>query len=240
MHWRNKNDKIKEDAKKESEERNNLATRLEGGPKAYIEVVAILGPHQAKGRITMEKHLDPISPGDLLFTPIWEPGQRKHFVLVGRFDMTGKGTNDRALLIDLIKRQGGVIDGEVLDNGTIQGGVEAGTNYLVKGDLTPQANSSDQEKDNAARMQKAADDLQKEAKSLGVEIIDQDKLYDFMGYKKFSRKYELGTDYRGGPEPANRFENPSQSSRPTGLPGFENPTATTRPSGVPGQTKKPK
>jgi hypothetical protein len=239
MHWREKNEKIKSDADKESEEKNNLATRIEGGPKAYIEIVAILGPHQAKGRITMERNLDPISPGDLLFTPIWEPGQRKHFALAGRFDMTGKGTNDRALLIDLIKRQGGIIDAEVRENGTIEGAIEAGTHYLVLGDLTEEVNSTDQQKENAIRVKKAADELQKEAKGLGIEIIDQNKLYDFMGHKKFSRRYDLG-EFMGGPEPANRYENPSQSSRPAKPSASENPSSLGRPSGIPGRpAKKP-
>jgi hypothetical protein len=81
------------------------------------------------------------------------------------------------------------------------------------------------------QVRRRLEELQKDAKSLGVEIIDQDKLYDFMGYKKFSRRYELGT-YTGGPEPANRFENPAQSTRPSGVPGFENPSAKGRPSGT--------
>jgi hypothetical protein len=237
MHWREKNEKFKSDARKEFEESgrsNVLEPRLEGGPKAYIEIVAILGPNQAKGRITMEKNIDPITPGDLLFTPLWEPGRRKHFALGGRFDMTGKGTNDRALLIDLIKRQGGVIDAEVKDNGTVEGAIEVGTSYLVIGDLSDEADSSDQQKDNLAQVRKRVDDLQKEAKGLGIEVIDQDKLYDFMGYKKFSRKYELGS-YMGGPEPKDRFENPAQSTRPSGIPGLENPSAKGRPSGIPGR-----
>jgi hypothetical protein len=234
MHWREKNDKIKNDAKKEFEgsgNRNVLEPRLEGGPKAYIEVVSILGPNQAKGKITMEKKLDPVTPGDLLFTPLWEPGRRKHFALGGRFDMTGTGSNDRALLIDFIKRQGGVIDAEVRDDGSLVGSIEVGTNYLVLGDTSDAAISTDQQKENMGQVRRRLEELQKDAKSLGVEIIDQDKLYDFMGYKKFSRRYELGT-YTGGPEPANRFENPAQSTRPSGVPGFENPSAKGRPSGT--------
>lgn len=241
MHWREKNEKIKGDAKKEFDEsgrKNLLEPRLEGGPKAYIEIVALLGPHQSKGRITMEKMLDPITPGDLLFTPLWEPGQKKHFALGGRFDMTGKGTNDRALLIDLIKRQGGVIDAEVKDNGTVEGSIEAGTHYLVLGDASEDTGATDQQKESMGRVRKLLDDLQKEARSLGVEVIDQNKLYDFMGYKKFSRKYDVGSA-GGGPEPANRFENPSQSSRPSGLPPFDNPSGSSRPSGLPGKIKKP-
>jgi len=242
MHWREKNEKVKGDAKKEWDEsgkKNSLETRLEGGPKAYIEIVSILGPHHAKGRITMEKNLDPIVPGDSLFTPLWEPGQRKHFALAGRFDMTSKGTNDRSLLVDLIKRQGGIIDAEVRDNGTVDGNIGVETHYLVIGDLTDEVNSSEQQKENSGRIRQIASELQKEAKSLGVEVIDQNKLYDFMGYKRFARKYELG-DYTGGPEPKNRFENPSQSTRPTGLRAYDSTGASSRPSGIPGQaTRKP-
>jgi hypothetical protein len=243
LHWRDKNQKIKGDAKKEfddSEKKNVLEPRLEGGPKAYIEIVAILGPHAAKGRITMEKTLDPITPGDLLFSPIWSPGQKKHFALVGRFDMTGKDTDDRALLINLIKRQGGVIDAEVKSDGTIDGDVQVGTHYLVVGTMPGESDAeeevetegSQKEKENADKIRKAKDVLEKNAKSFGVEIIDQHKLYDFMGYKPHSNKYIPGS-YTGGPEAKNRFDNPSQSTQPKGLPSFES-GASSRPRGIPG------
>ena len=240
MHWQEKNEKIKGDAKKELEQsggRNVLSPRLEGGPKAYIEVVGILGPHQAKGRITLEKYTDPITPGDQLFTPLWSPGQRKHFALAGRFDLTGRGTNDRRLLIDMIKSHGGVIDAEVKDDGTIEGAIEVGTDYLVLGSMPDEGDSTEAQKDFAGRINATTKDLRKEARSLGVEVIDQAKLYDFMGYKPHSRIYEPG-GFTGGPEPTNRFENPSQSTRPSTLPGYENPSATTRPSGIPGKSSK--
>jgi hypothetical protein len=245
LHWREKNEKVKGDAKKElevSEKRNVLETRLEGGPKAYIEIVAILGPHAAKGRITMEKTLDPITPGDLLFSPIWKPGQQTHFALVGRFDMTGKDTDDRTLLINLIKRQWGVIDAEVKNDGTIDGKVEVGTHYLVigtmPGELAGEAEGdaenegNQKERENAAKIWKAKAELESAAKTLGVEIIDQHKLYDFMGYKPHSNKYTPG-GYTGGPEPKSRFDNPSQSTQPKGLPSFES-GASSQPTSIPG------
>ena len=250
LHWRDKNEKIKSDAKKEYEEsdkKNALEPRLEGGPKAYIEIVAVLGPHQAKGRITMEQTLNPITPGDLLFSPIWAPGQKKHFALAGRFDMTGKDTDDRVLLINLIKRQGGVIDCWVDNEGIIQppeGNIEVGTHYLVIGKMPGEGETdregkvegegTQKEKENATKIRQSKDKLELTAKSLGVEIIDQYKLYDFMGYKPHSNKYEPG-GYIGGPAPKNRFDNPSNSTQPKGVSGYES-GASSRPKGIPGSS----
>lgn len=239
LHWREKNEKAKNDAKREFDEsgrKNILEPRLEGGPKAYIEILEILGPHQAKGRITMEQTLNPITPGDLLFSPIWAPGQRTHFALAGRFDMTGKDTDDRVLLINLIKRQGGVIDAEVKNDGTLEGNIEVGTNYLVIGKMPGDSDeSTDEEKKHAGRVHTTIDNLMKEAKDLGIEILDQNKFYDFMGYKPHSNKYDPG-GYTGAPEPKHRFDNPANSTRPTGVQSFES-GASSRPTGTPGASK---
>jgi hypothetical protein len=241
IHWREKNDKVEADAKKEfelSNKQNPLETRLEGGPKGYIEVVAVLGPNQSVGRMTMFKIADPIAPGDLLFSPIWTPGQGKRFALVGRFDLTGTGTNDRKLLVDMIKRQGGTIDAEVDDEGKLIGKIQIGTNWLVTGSVPDPTDSADPDKDKAAPIGEKLAELQAEARRLGVEVIDQKKLYDFMGYTPHTRQYEPGA-YTGGPEAKNRFENPTNTTRPSGLPPFDNPGSAGRPPGM-GKQYKPR
>jgi hypothetical protein len=135
-----------------------------------------------------------------------------------------------------------VIDAEVKSDGTLDGNIEVGTHYLVIGKMPGEGEtakdseiageSNQKEKENADKIRRAKDALEKEAKGLGVEIIDQYKLYEFMGYTPHTKRYEPG-GYTGGPTPKNRFDNPSNSSQPKGLPSFE-AGASSRPEGIPG------
>jgi hypothetical protein len=54
--------------------------------KGSIEVLNIRGPHLAEARIMESTNSDPIVPGDIIFTPIWDPGQTQHFAIVGFID----------------------------------------------------------------------------------------------------------------------------------------------------------
>jgi hypothetical protein len=211
-----------------------LTPRQEGGPKAYVEVVELLGPHLSLGRITMDKTLEPLVRGDRLFSPVWTPGEQKHFALVGGFDLTGKGSKDRALLIAMIKRQGGVIDLFVDDDGQIVGDVQeitVETDYLIEGKRADETDPEDPQAKSALRIEETRRDLRSQAKRLGVEIIDQQKLYDFMGYKPRSYQYEAG-EYTGAPKLSKKFDS-SSSTRPPGLPSATTEGPTTR-APVPG------
>ena len=38
--------------------------------------------------------VDPIIPGDKIYTPIWSPGEKRHFALAGLMDLDGDGHSD--------------------------------------------------------------------------------------------------------------------------------------------------
>ncbi len=78
--------------------------------KASIEVTKILGPDMAEARILEDKFGDPILQGDVIYTPLWKPGQQKHFVLAGVMDVDGDGKSDLELVRKLIQLNGGAID----------------------------------------------------------------------------------------------------------------------------------
>ena len=60
------------------------------GNKGSIEVTHVLGDHLAEARVTDDKLADPILPGDKVYTPLWNPGQKRHFALAGFFNIDGR------------------------------------------------------------------------------------------------------------------------------------------------------
>jgi len=157
-----------------SKEEAALAARLTPAPKAHIEVLEVVGPHLSKARITMNELAKPIRPGDLIFSPIFRPGQRRHFALLGDFDLPGGALHERDLLIYVIEKQGGVVDAYVDENGVIHADdpdnpISPRIDWLVLGKLPHPIPKELTEKFIAP------------AEKLGVEIIDQDKLYSYLG-----------------------------------------------------------
>lgn len=121
--------------------------------KASIEITRILGPHQAEGRILDDLLTDPITAGDVIYTPVWSPGQRQHFALaagmripgVGRRD-GNTGGSDLTEIIRLIKANGGEVDcyiSEESDNlGEMVGTITRDTTFLVLGELNDEDNQN--------------------------------------------------------------------------------------------------
>ena len=89
-----------------------------------MEVTHILGEHLSVARILEEDQANPIANGDKVFTPLWHPGQRTHFAILGTIDLDGDGEDDRALVKDLITSTGGVIDAEMDSQGKITGAID--------------------------------------------------------------------------------------------------------------------
>jgi hypothetical protein len=168
-----------------------------GAKKAGIEVTQILGDHLAEARIIDDSASDPIMPGDKIYTPIWSPGDKRHFALAGFMDLNDDGTNNLALLRNLININGGVVDCEVDDKGKRTGNVTIQTRYLVLGE-----DPSEKSDPNAiAEYTK----LREESQKLGVQTISLKELLDRMGYKPQSHVVNFGTganpkDFKPKPE----------------------------------------
>jgi hypothetical protein len=139
--------------------------------KGTIEVIDVTGPHMAECRIIESTNSDPILRNDVIFTPLWRPGQQEHFALAGLLDVDGKGVNDRAKIHDIIHQHGGVIDAETDDQGTMKGAVTYSTRYLIKGT-----------NDKAGTKDSGYNQLTSDAAALGVETVDLAKFLDMMGY----------------------------------------------------------
>jgi hypothetical protein len=187
----------------------------QGGAKGSIEVLRVIEPHMAEARIVDDQISNPILPGDLVHTPAWRPGRAVHFALAGTLDVSGNGKSDRELVINLIHRNGGVVDAELTDEGTMDGQLTANTRYLLQG-VKP-TDTTDAAKMNAWTQ------FLSEAESLGVERILLDEFLSYMGWKGEIRTIRLGK----GASPEDFMETP-QGANP-GAAGGESAFRERRP-----------
>ena len=184
----------------------------EAKKKGVIEVVNITQPHMAECRILESSNSNPLLKDDVIFTPLWHPGQQEHFALVGAFDIDGKGNNDRQKVHDIVRTHGGIIDAETDDKGILQGEITHLTRYLVEGDL----------KDHEGDKQSAGSNkLIGDAKTMGVEVIDLARFLDLMGYTPGADATSGTLKYIRAPEagqPVNNFRarTPPTPSRTAG------------------------
>jgi hypothetical protein len=143
--------------------------------KGTIEVTRITGGHAAEARIVSDDPVNPILPGDVVFSTAWQPGRPEHFALIDFMDVDGDRRSDRELIKRLITVAGGIIDAEVTDEGKLVGNVRVGTKYLIRGDQPTEKNLSPELINSRNRILKDAEDQ-------GVKLMPLDRFLDYVGY----------------------------------------------------------
>ena len=139
--------------------------------KASLEVTRVLNNYRSEARVTETDHVNPIVKGDLIFSPIWDPGTKLGIALVGPMDIDRDGTDDRAFIRNLIRLNGAQVDAEDV-GGKVQGKMTVNTRYLVVG-----------ETDDSGETQNAAlSPMLDSAALLGIERTSIDELLDLMGF----------------------------------------------------------
>ena len=167
--------------------------------KGSIEVTRVIDDHLSEARTTEDDPKQPILPGDVIFTPLWNSDSALHFALVGVMDIDGNGTDDRELIRRLVTLNSGTIDAEDVD-GEVKGQITNHTRYIVRGDAPGAADEGD---DNAVgERQNAYTQLMRQASDFGVEQLSLEKLLDFVGYDGEKRTIPLGQDARPEDFPA--------------------------------------
>lgn len=159
-------------------------------PKASIEITTIRGPHLAEARIIEDTLSNPILSQDNIYSPVWDPGQKTHFALVGFMDIDNDRKSDRRLVRSLISQNGGAIDAEVLDDGSREGRLTINTRYLVIGERPTDKSKAD----SLAAYSQMID----EASDLGIETISVERLLSDMGWRGNERTVGSGSDPTGG------------------------------------------
>ncbi|HZZ28751.1 MAG TPA: hypothetical protein VFE46_12180 [Pirellulales bacterium] len=153
-------------------ESENQSVVSEAKPKGVLEVIDITQPHLAECRILQDTPSNPLLPGDMIYTPLWRPGQPAHFALVGFFDLDAKGVNEIQRIREIVRTNGGIIDAETDEKGNVKGALTPTTRYVVEAD------TNQHDGFNGA----GVTTLLHDADTLGVEVIDLAKFLDMMGY----------------------------------------------------------
>jgi hypothetical protein len=166
--------------------------------KAKLQVIRLMEPHLAEARIIEDDLANPIMPGDLLFSTVWQPGRAEHFALAGFMDIDQDGEDDRERIHDLISLNGGIVDAETTAEGERTGKITVDTKYLVLG-AEPQG-------EKVAGYSAMFD----EAKTYGVRTMSPHEFVDYMGYKAEDRTVSLGrkaksTDFKPRMPPVQRI-----------------------------------
>jgi hypothetical protein len=150
--------------------------------KGSVEVLRVMNEHMSEARIIDDDDSDPILRGDKVHTAAWRPGRRVHFALAGLIDVTGNGRSDRELVRNLIHRNQGVIDAELLDDGTPVGELTSQTRYLVYGEKPI----------TAGELLTNYTNLIEQAQTYGIRRISVDEFLSYIGWKGEVRTIGLG------------------------------------------------
>ena len=151
--------------------------------KASVEVTRILGPHRAEVRILEDILTDPIMVGDVVYSPIWKPGQRLHFALTAGMHLPGSGIDSGTEAIKrLIEMNGGIVDCWIdetvpLGEEHLRGpGISDLTNFIVVSEKTSLGELSPE-------IALAQDELKANAKNRAIKTISLDDLLSRMSWR---------------------------------------------------------
>jgi hypothetical protein len=150
--------------------------------KASIEVMRML-PGYSECRVIRRKPGYGLVIGDLVANLVYDSTQKYNFVVYGNFDLNNDGRaepGDADVIKQLVTRWGGNITNEVNIN----------TDFVVMG-VEPKAEPLRQDDDALVRQQKleaqqALDqylNVLKQASSLNIPIMNQNRFLNFVGYK---------------------------------------------------------
>jgi hypothetical protein len=150
--------------------------------KASVEVTRILGPHRAEVRILQDILTDPIMIGDVVYSPIWKPGQKLRFALTAGMYLPGSGIDSGTEAVKrLIEMNGGIVDCWIdetvpLGEEHLQGAITNLTNFIVVSDKVSRGTMSPE-------VALAQDELEASARNRLIRTISLDDLLSRMGWR---------------------------------------------------------
>jgi hypothetical protein len=136
---------------------------------------------------------NPVKPGDQIYSPVWRPGRKVSFAMLGKMDINNDFADDSQQVKQLIESSGGVIDAELPARGPETGKITAYTNYLVIG--TDVLDTS--ENPNATEKAKEYTKFMATAKKNGAIMITIDKLIGLLKIDESVRTIPLGNRIQG-------------------------------------------
>jgi hypothetical protein len=152
--------------------------------KARIEVTRVLEEHLAEARIVEDSLTNPIVRGDVIYTPTWRPGRKVHFAIGGIIDLNDDGRSDLDLVRSVIEMNGGVIDAELQEDGTMTGAMSVTTRFMVLGEPPTERDNPEFTKNYSA--------MKDDSQRYGVEVLKIEQFLDLMGWKPDLETIDLG------------------------------------------------
>ena len=83
--------------------------------KGKIEISKVIDGNTAEARVVEDILANPILPGDLIYTPLWSPGQRIHVALSCAMDLDDDGISDPDTVKMLIEMNNAIVDAYIDD-----------------------------------------------------------------------------------------------------------------------------
>ena len=167
--------------------------------KASVEVMRVLGPHRAEVRILDDILTDPIMVGDVVYSPIWKPGQKIRFALTAGMHLPGSSVGSGTdAIIRLIEMNGGIVDCWIDENAKIADGeehlkgrdgnepkIDDLTNFIVV--------SRDPVRSLEPEVARVQHELLESAKNRAVKTISLEDLLSRMAWKNVTPVYTFGS-----------------------------------------------
>ena len=102
--------------------------------KASVQVLRSLEDHCCEARILTDDSNNPIEPGDLVFTPLWRPGEVYKYALDYHLDVNHDGVSDLGEVYNMIQLTGGEVVAYIDDDGSVHGKITPDVYRIIVAD----------------------------------------------------------------------------------------------------------
>jgi hypothetical protein len=79
-------------------------------PKGTIELTMVTDQYSVGRIVKTFSTINPMFPGDIVYSPAWSPNEPMRFALIGKLDVNRDGRDDREDLKRMIAAAGGIVD----------------------------------------------------------------------------------------------------------------------------------
>ena len=177
---------------------NGVGRRNTEDIKGKIEVVSILGEHQAEARIVSQELGRPLAEGDPIYSPLFASGQALQIAVAGLLDFDGNPGSDRDIFHRIVRNSGAMVTAEVNDVGELVNSQGQGvstddlkqlinekTRFLVIGDVGDSVETQDTFRQAIYRkIQMATEEMREQALANGVYVISLTSFLEYLGYSR--------------------------------------------------------
>lgn len=169
-------------------------------PKANCEVVRLLDSHRALVKVRDNEVTDPVVAGDLLYNPVWSPGDKESVAIIGKIYLDSDDEPDNDQFMKLIEDQGGKIDAWVdVKTGKLMGGdITVKTGWLVVGEIPEGGQENLRAEEVAVNKDifKNSSILRGKAREAGVRQINIRNFLTYLGHQTPEATVASGKEYQ--------------------------------------------